>query len=916
MGQPIEPSLTDRNPSAIAKLLGVPYLLPLALLVSVLATLVGNCLVGMDRLAFRDVSHFYTPLYGYLAERERAEWLPLYNDLDHSGIPLAGETTTAIFYPVRRIIFRLIDSPETAIAWYVAFHLLLSGITAAWAARKAGATRQGASLAMIAYPMSGPIWFLYTNPPFLVGAAWLPLAVGGGFALLRSFRLCDLVATASALALMILAGDPQTAVHVVLVGALAWMTKTIISVLSFRQTVITDSLFASLGSLARLATALVIATLLAAPQVAASIDWAPQSVRYVESDDPSQREKFAFSVAPWHWAELFVPFISGTLFPQYARISHLLPGDGRTWVITLYSGLIPLSLAMLRYRRFCIPRSFDRCKNHSSNIPRSRTRWHRSRWHRTRWHRLDGWDCVAPIGLVFAMGNLSIGAFIRWAQPQLLLDADDLMLSPYGWLVACVPGYDGFRYPAKWLVFVPLGITIAAARQSGRFSAAINVAASRIAISLATIGFLLAGSIVVVLNVLLVWSPASIRRSDSIWGPIDFGTAGWMLATSTLAVVCFAKLFDTLTRLALDRKTAFRWLLLLVAIDLWIVARPTLATVNRTNELRLIDSTGSRLSNPSSKNRTPGLPMRAMRFSGRGWPRDLRRSPSPGHQRISVAEASMRNSLFGRWHLADQVAVFNSPTSLPPGRLRSFWIAANARSRALPASEQDRYWNDIMRWLAIDQSWTAQDVIGRDLIGGIPSDDSKHLITSLARTSIAQPSPMVTWHSTWREIDPADSVSSESFTQRIQDVVSGDKLANVPWIENQPPGSPATGSGKALESMNVSYPKPGHWNITIDSPTAGLIYIKQYQDGNFHAIIRAIDQPGISNALAIDVHRCDFLFSAVKVPAGRFEVQIVYWPTWKTPSLVIAAACWMAVLLAPLYLRRLNRIPRPVEPLE
>jgi hypothetical protein len=532
---------------------------------------------------------------------------------------------------------------------------------------------------------------------------------------------------------MILAGDPQTAVHVVLIGTLAWMTKTAATVLSFRQTAIKDSVFSSLGTLTRLATALVLASLLAAPQVAASIDWAPQSIRFIESDGSSQREMLAFSVAPWHWAELFAPFISGILFPQYARISHLVPGDGRTWVITLYSGLIPLSLAILRYRRFLFTRFLDRCKNRSSNILQSSTRW----------HRLDSWDWVAPVGLIFAMGNLSIGAFIRWAQPQLLLGADQL-ISPYGWLVACVPGYDGFRYPAKWLVFVPLGIIIAAARQTGRFSAAVNVAASRIAISLALIGFMLAGSVVVALNVMLLWSPDSLRRSDSIWGPIDFGTAGWILATSTLAVVCFAKLLDTLSRLALDRKTAFHCLLLLVAIDLWIVVRPTLATVNRTSELRLIASTGSRLSTPRGKNRAPGLPMRAMRFSGRGWPRELRSSPSPGHQRILVAEASMRNSLFGRWHLADQVAVFNSSTSLPPGRLRSFWIAANARSQALPADEQNRYWNTIMRWLAIDQSWIAQEVIG-----GSPTDDCKHLITSLARTSIAQTSPMVTWHSIW-----------------------------------------------------------------------------------------------------------------------------------------------------------------------
>jgi hypothetical protein len=410
------------------------------------------------------------------------------------------------------------------------------------------------------------------------------------------------------------------------------------------------------------------------------------------------------------------------------------------------------------------------------------------------------------------------------------------------------------------------------------------------------IGFMIAASVVVILSAILAWSPDSVRRSDSIWGPIDFGTAGWMVATSTLAVVCFAKLFDTLPRLALDRKTAFQGLLFLVAIDLWIVARPSLATVNRASELQLIDSIENRFAAPSSENRTPGLPMRAMRFSGRGWPRDLRSIPSPGNQRILVAEMSMRNSLFGRWHLADQFAVFNSPTSLPPGRLRSFWIAANAHSRALTPDEQDRYWTNIMKWLAIDQSWTPQDMIVRGMIGRLPTDDSQHLITSLKRTSIAQPSPTVTWHNAWREIDPIDSVSFESFTQRIQDAISGDQLTNVPWIETQSPRLPEPQIGKPKESMSVSYPKPGHWNITIDAPTAGLIYIKQYQDGNFRAIVRNLDQPGTSNASAFIVDRCDYLFSAIRLPAGRFEVQIAYSPRWKIPSLTVASACWMVVL--------------------
>jgi len=900
VGQPSETSSATRVVSVLADRFGARYLVPLVLLAITLGTLLGSCLSGTERLAFRDVGHFYTPLYGYVAARERAQWLPLYNDLDHTGIPLAGETTTALFYPVRRIVFRLIDSPETAIAWYVALHLMLAGITAAWAARKAGASRYGASLAMLAYPLSGPIWFLYTNPPFLVGAAWLPLALGGGFALLKAFSFRDLTATSSALALMILAGDPQTAVHVVLIGAMAWSAKTLAAMFGSRRASVAISLRSSIGSIWRLAVALVLASLLAAPQIAASIDWAPQSVRYAGNDPASLHEIFAFSVAPWHWAELLVPSLSGTLFPRYTRISHLLPGDGRTWAITLYCGLIPLSLALLRYRRFLrLPGTPN--AGPVSKPPLASIRVHSGRF--------DGWDAIAPLGLVLAMGNLSIGALIRWAQPQWVVGIDELWLSPYGWLVAWLPGYCGFRYPAKWLVLVPLGITIAAARQVGQLTRRNMVAASRIAIRLAMVGFLIAASVMVFLSLRLLQSPDSLHRSDSIWGPLDYHAAQWGVAASTLALVCFAKLFDTFSRLSLRRYPIFCGLLLLTAVDLGIVARASLATVNRKDEAGLIASAGKHWLGFGEPESPRTGPLRVMRFSSRGWPSGLRQTPSDGDLRILISEASMRNSLFGRWHLDQNIAVFNSPTSLPPGRMRSFWGAANTISRQLADAPQKRYWNRLTQWLAIDQIGTATDTVGR-----LPRDAPDSPITSLIPTPVASPSPRVAWHSRWNEIAVTDTVSAADFDQRLRAIVADTAEADIPWVESLAdtpitanPIDPTAPQGASLLSISQAY--PGHWRILIESPIDGLITLKQYQDGNFRAIVRVVDEDGTSNAprdaaragasrvVEQEVYRCDYLFSAVKVPAGRIELQVVYAPHWKAPALAIAGLFW-AMLIA------------------
>lgn len=146
---------------------------PLAILV-----ILGSVLVGHDRLGFRDVSHFYTPLYDYVAQRQADNWVPLWNPLDHTGIPLAGETTIAVFYPVRWLLYAMPMSADLAIGWYVALHLCLATLTTWIAARWSGLSPIAASIAAAAYAFSGSVLFLYSNPPFLVGAAWLPLVLG------------------------------------------------------------------------------------------------------------------------------------------------------------------------------------------------------------------------------------------------------------------------------------------------------------------------------------------------------------------------------------------------------------------------------------------------------------------------------------------------------------------------------------------------------------------------------------------------------------------------------------------------------------------------------------------------------------------------------------------------------------------
>ena len=121
-------------------------------------------LLGLESLAFRDVAFFYTPLYDYVAERCSEAWLPLWNPLDQTGMPLIGETTSAVLYPLRYLIFSLPIATGTAMAWYVAMHLIIASLAARLLALWAGCRPLGVAIASLLYPLSGSVLFLYTNP--------------------------------------------------------------------------------------------------------------------------------------------------------------------------------------------------------------------------------------------------------------------------------------------------------------------------------------------------------------------------------------------------------------------------------------------------------------------------------------------------------------------------------------------------------------------------------------------------------------------------------------------------------------------------------------------------------------------------------------------------------------------------------
>ena len=79
-------------------------------------------------------------------------------------------------------------------------------------ARRWGASRYAAGLAAVAYAFGGSVLFQYCNVVYLVGAAWLPLALAAADRMLVDRSVRGALLLGAVLALMVLGGDPADGV--------------------------------------------------------------------------------------------------------------------------------------------------------------------------------------------------------------------------------------------------------------------------------------------------------------------------------------------------------------------------------------------------------------------------------------------------------------------------------------------------------------------------------------------------------------------------------------------------------------------------------------------------------------------------------------------------------------------------------
>ena len=499
-------------------------------------TLLMAPLFSAERLpGYRDTVSFYYPLYSWIARQWGNGELPLWNPLQGIGRPVAGEATSALFYPLK-VVFALPVHPATRMNLYIILHVVLAaGGVYRWA-RLWHLSAPAAALAATSYALSGPVLFQIHNVVFLVGAAWLPWALYCCDQLLTTCHARWTIGLGGTVACMVLGGDPQTAYHAAIISLLyLWVIHR--SQPAGAPPVPIDrsprGLLHARPTLLMLAAT--IAMLLSAVQILPAMRQTrmsrracferPRSIwelpeywnrpaetpRDAAAEDRWQatwlglfgspvanthhREAYQFSVAPWRCVELVWPNFTGRTMPTNDRWLSAIGAEDRIWTPSLYMGLVPLLLALSVWS--------VRRNTHS-----------RQQW--------LSWTVLFALSASFGWYGLGWLAREAWrlagGDPQRWVIGQ-----PAGglyWLLnVLLPGYALFRYPAKWFPFATLGLAMLAAIGLDRLHENRNILLRRL------LGPTLLGTLAAI-AVLLLMAVIGIHcfdtaGADELFGPLD-----------------------------------------------------------------------------------------------------------------------------------------------------------------------------------------------------------------------------------------------------------------------------------------------------------------------------------------------------------------------------------------------------------
>src|SRR5439155_13976394 len=166
------------------------------------------CVIGVRLntgrlLAVGDGINYYLPLHILAARAWRAGHVPAWNPYAFSGMPLLATNQVAVFYPPNLTFLFL--SPALANNLIVLFDFALAGAGAFLLARRLTGDDAGATVAGLAFALSGFMAGHVVHQSVLATVSWLPWALFGVELLRERVTALRLAGTGLAIGLSLLA---------------------------------------------------------------------------------------------------------------------------------------------------------------------------------------------------------------------------------------------------------------------------------------------------------------------------------------------------------------------------------------------------------------------------------------------------------------------------------------------------------------------------------------------------------------------------------------------------------------------------------------------------------------------------------------------------------------------------------------
>ncbi|MEX1042767.1 MAG: hypothetical protein WDZ51_19195 [Pirellulaceae bacterium] len=862
-----------------------PALASLLCVLVPVVVLFGPGLFQGQGFVFRDAAHFYYPLFQEVQRQWTLGEVPLWNPLDGIGMPLAADATASVFYPGKLLLCLPLDYGLLFVLYVVAHFGLAYAATLA-TARAWGLSWAASCLAAVSYTFGGAVLGYHSNIVFLVGAAWLPLALLMADRVIVRPTLRNVIGLAVCLAMMVLGGDAQLAYHVPLIALprLLMMRPRETSAENAQVPRNWRCLFPALG----FAAAILLAIGLSAIQVLPTAAWSQRSSRHVReaprniyeaasdwstatepvslnilAGNPAtgthERQSYDFSIGIWRWPEIWWPNFSGRMYPENHRWASAIPGEGRVWFASLYLGSLPFLLACLAWS----PRSVD-----------PRVRW-------------LSW--LVPLGMLAALGWYGIGWIIHEiGYATGWFDAEQWGVGqPLGglyWLLNMVaPGYVTFRYPAKWWIVASLAVALLAGYGWDR-----QVARGFQAFKFALLVFAILSGIVGL--VVLLGSSSLAQRlpetpPDGLFGPLDakrgLQIAGWGILQTTL-VLGLAGAAIVAWRHCPER---LAWAIVaLVTVDLLVANHHLVQYAPRSTWTA--PSLATQLPRGEEEAEPPSVYRRRYETY---YPSDFARTSSPNRQR--EAAALDRWGLFPRYHLLDQVRILHPVMGIAPADYDQLLHVASD-TQTLP---------QLLELLG------AQYVV-QPAEKPIPRDFRQLAIwkkgdREVALWQTAESRPPAWFVENAVQIQPPGTRTRADLAAITRQVWFAENSRPRGWadvvvleaVSEEPLPEPHPGeNGNSMAEVHLHRPTPSRMEITVDSPRPGYLVIREYFDSGWRATVRSLDDDSVS---VTKPQRANRVMQAIPLAAGKYQVSLAYRPSELYWGTAISGLAWLGILL-------------------